>query len=63
MSKNIRQILFRETEPGRFWSIFVDGELVEDSLRGDHMDISDDGLASLWDALGVTVTFENHPDN
>lgn len=57
-----KQILFKETKPESLWSIFIDGELIEDNLRNDEMDISDDGLNTLWEALGVEVKFENHPD-
>jgi len=56
-----RTILFKETEPESLWSIFIDGELIEDNLRNDEMDISD-MPESLWDSLGVEVEFENHPD-
>ena len=56
-----RQILFKETKLGTFWSIFVDDKLIEDNLRNDEMNISCMGV--LWKALDVNVQFEDHPDN
>jgi hypothetical protein len=54
-----RKILFKETKVESLWSIFVDGDLIEDSLRADQMDIADYALNPLWEALSVAVEFEN----
>jgi len=40
----MKQVLFRETEPESLWSIFVDGKLIEAALRPDEMDLRDMSL-------------------
>lgn len=48
----------REGEAG--WEILVDGHIIG-RLEPDEMDISDDSLKVLWEALGVDVKFDfNH---
>jgi hypothetical protein len=40
------------------WTVLVDGEVVIDELRSDHMDLSHSALEPLWKALGAVVEFE-----
>jgi len=58
-----RKVVYKETEPGSLWSIFLDGIEIEDNARTDEMDIADPSHNALWKALDVEVSFENHPDN